>query len=94
MAKVMGKIEACQTHLKRWSKKSICNISRTLVEKRKVLRKVEEAAVKGGHMDFFFQLKIKVNDFLRLEEKCGSNSRHLILYLLQLEPPFPNNDDT
>ena len=54
MAKVMGKIEACQTHLKRWSKKSICNISRTLVEKRKILRKVEEAAVKGGHMDFFF----------------------------------------
>ena len=43
---------------------------------------------------FFFQLKIKVNDFLRLEEKCGSNSRHLILYLLQLKPPFPNNDDT
>ena len=29
---------------------------------------------------FFFQLKIKVNDFLRLEEKCGYNSRHLILY--------------
>ena len=64
------------------------------MEKKESLKESQGSSNKGGNMDFFFQLKIKVNDFLRLEEKCGSNSRHLILYLLQLEPPFPNNDDT
>ena len=44
MATVMGKIDRCQAKLKKWSKNSVCNISRTLVEKKKLLCKVEVAA--------------------------------------------------
>ena len=69
MVKVMRKIEACQTHLKWWSKKSICNISRTLVEKKESLKESQGSSNKGGNMDFFFQLKIKVNDFFEIGRK-------------------------
>ena len=54
MAAVMGEIEMCQVKLKRWSKNSVCNISRTLIEKKKSLSKVEAVAMQGGSLDFFF----------------------------------------
>lgn len=64
MAQAMGKIENCQVQLRRWSKHSVCNIIRTLVEKKKSLHKAEAAAVQGGSVDFFLQLKNEVNDLL------------------------------
>ena len=48
MVEVMTKIENCQNHLRRWSKNSVCNISKTLLEKKKSLEVAKAAAVGGG----------------------------------------------
>ena len=64
MASAVGKIDRCQVNLKKWSKNSVCNISRTLMDKKKMLSKVEAAAIQGGSVDFFLQLKIEVNELL------------------------------
>lgn len=40
------------------------NISKSLIEKKKSLSIVEEVAMQGGSMDFFLQLKSKVNKLL------------------------------
>ena len=45
MAAVMGKINRCQVKLKKWSKISVCNISQTIVDKKKMLSKVEATAL-------------------------------------------------
>lgn len=45
MAAVMGKINRRQVKLKKWSKNSVCNISQTIVDKKKMLSKVEAAAL-------------------------------------------------
>ena len=42
----------------------MCNISRALTDKKKMLGKAEAAAIQGGNVDFFLQLKSKVNDLL------------------------------
>ena len=34
-----------------------------------MLRKAEAAAIQGGSVDFFLQLKIEVNDLIRMEEQ-------------------------
>ena len=47
----------------------MCNISRSLMEKKKMLGKAEAAAIQGGSVDFFLQLKSEVNDLLRMEEQ-------------------------
>ena len=51
---VMGKIDRCQEKLKKWSKDLVCNISRTLVEKKE-LSKAKTAALRGGggNVDIF-----------------------------------------
>ena len=54
MTVVVGKIDRCQVKLKKWSKNSVCNISRTLVDKKKMLSKAEATAVQGGSVDFVF----------------------------------------
>ena len=69
MVEVMKKIENCQNQLCRWSKNFACNISRTLLEKKKSLELVEAAVVRGGSMDVFLNLKSEVNELLRMEEK-------------------------
>nr|POF16666.1 hypothetical protein CFP56_67884 [Quercus suber] len=76
MAQVMEKIENCQVRLRQWSKHSMCNITRTLVNKKKSLQQAEDAAVKGGNVDFFRQVKTEVNDLLRLEEKLWQQQSH------------------
>ena len=48
MAAVMGKINRCQVKLKKWSKNLVCNISQTIVDKKKMLSKAEAAALQGG----------------------------------------------
>ena len=45
VAIVMGKIDRCQSKLKKWSKNLVCNISRTLVDKKKMLSKAEAVAL-------------------------------------------------
>ena len=69
MALAVGKIDRCQVNLKKWSKSSVCNISRSLLEKKKMLGKAEAAAFQGGSVDFFLKLKSEVNDLLRIEEQ-------------------------
>lgn len=54
----------------------MCNITRTSVDKKKSLQQAEDAAVKGGNVDFFRQLKTEVNDLLRLEEKLWQQRSH------------------
>lgn len=54
----------------------MCNITRTSVDKKKSLQQAEDAAVKGGNVDFFLQLKTEVNDLLRLEEKLWQQRSH------------------
>ena len=51
---VMGKIDRCQEKLKKWSKDSVCNISRTLVDKKNELSKAETAASWGEMWKFFY----------------------------------------
>ena len=48
MVEVMTKIENFQNHLRRWSKNSVCNISKTLLEKKKSLELAEAVAVRKG----------------------------------------------
>ena len=74
MALVVGKIDKCQENLKKWSKNSVCNISRSLMEKKKMLGKGEVAAIQGGSVDFFLQLKSEVNDLLRMEKQIDRKS--------------------
>ena len=69
MVAVMGKIDRCQVKLKKWSKNSMCNISQTLVYKKKLLSKAEVAALQGGSVDVFLQLKSEVNELLHMEEQ-------------------------
>ena len=76
MVAVMGKIDRCQVKLKKWSKNSMCNISRTLVYKKKLLSKAEVAALQGGSVDVFLQLKSKVNEFLHMEEQMWQQRSH------------------
>jgi len=74
MAAIVGKIDRCQAKLKKWSKNSVCNISRTLVDKKKMLSKVEAAALQGGSVDFFLQLKFEV--LLCMEEQMWQQRSH------------------
>ena len=76
MVEVMTKIENCQNHLRKWSKNSVCNISKTLLGKKKSLEVAEAAAMRGGSMEFFLNLKYEVNDLLRMEEKLWQQRAH------------------
>lgn len=76
MFKVVEKINTCQKKLRGWSKKNFCNVSRTLSEKKKSMKAVEELAVQGGDVDFFLQLKEEVQTLLRQEEKMWQQHSH------------------
>ena len=69
MSKVMMNVDTCKSQLRVWSKKSFGNVVNTLSEKRKNLKLAEESATKGGSVEFFLQLKAKVAELLRVEEK-------------------------
>ena len=77
MVAVMGKIDRCQVKHKKWSKNSVCNISRTLVYKKKLLSKAEVAALQGGSVDVFLQLKSKVNELLHMEKQMWQQRSRL-----------------
>ena len=54
----------------------MCNISRTLVYKKKLLSKAEVATLQGGSVDVFLQLKSEVNEFLHMEEQMWQQKSH------------------
>ena len=77
MSKVMMNVNSCKSQLRVWSKKSFGNVVNTLAEKRKCLKIAEEFATKGGSVDFFLQLKAKVAELLRVEEKMWQQRSHV-----------------
>ena len=58
MALAVGKIDRCQVNLKKWSKSSVCNISRSLLEKKKMLGKSRGCGFSRGQCRFFSEIKI------------------------------------
>ncbi|XP_075641969.1 uncharacterized protein LOC142613491 [Castanea sativa] len=62
---VMQNVDTCKTQLQAWSKKSFCNVVNTLSGRKKNLKKAEEAAVKGGSVEFFLQLKAEASQQFR-----------------------------
>lgn len=76
MTSVMTKIEACKQQLTQWSKLTICNVSKTLAEKKNLLKQVKAAAVRGRDVDVFLKLKFEIHDLLRLEEKLWQQRSH------------------
>ena len=73
MSRVIQNVHTGKTQLQVWSKKEFCNVVNTLSKKKKILRKAEKAAVKGGSVEVFLQLKGDVAELLRVEEKCGNS---------------------
>ena len=69
MESVMTKINACRISLMQWSKSSICNVSKSLAEKKHLLKQVEAVAICGKGMEAFLKIKSEVQDLLRIEEK-------------------------
>ena len=51
--------------LRGWSISNFCNVSLTLIEKKKSMKVAEELAVRGRYVDFFLQLKEEVQTLLR-----------------------------
>ena len=76
MTSVMTKIEACKQQLTQLSKLTICNVSKTLAEKKNLLKQVEAAAVRGRDVDVFLKLKFEIHNLLRLEEKLWQQRSH------------------
>ena len=77
MSKVMMNVDTCKSQLRVWSKKSFGNVVNTLSKKRKNLKIAEESATKGGSVEFFLQLKAKVAELLRVEEKMWQQRSHV-----------------
>ena len=69
MDKVTGKIKRCQSSFKWWSKKSFGNVTRQLIEKKKMLKQAESVAVQGGNVETGHQLKHEIQRLLLVEEK-------------------------
>ena len=58
MALAVGKIDRCQANMKKWSKNSVCNISRSLMEKKKDVGKSRGCGYSRGQRRFFSAIKI------------------------------------
>lgn len=69
MTNIAGKINKCQTSLQRWSKQNFGNITRQLVEKKKLLKQTEIKALQGENFAYVQQLKHEINGLLVAEEK-------------------------
>ena len=48
-----------------------------LSEKKKLLKEAEVATTRGKNVEVFLQLKSKMNDLLRLEEKMWQQRSHV-----------------
>ena len=77
MSRVIQNVDTCKNQLQVWSKKEFCNVVNKLSEKKKILKKAEEATVKGGSVEFFLQLKGEVAELLRMEEKMWQQRSHV-----------------
>ena len=60
----MKKIEKCGSELTQWSRKTFGNIQRELKEKRKLLSKVEKAAMQTGANFRLRELKKEINQLM------------------------------
>ena len=81
MARVEGKIRRCQKNLKWWSRENFGNVTRALKEKKELLRKAEDAAIRGGSLVKVQRLKKEISDLLVKEEKLWrQRSRALWLH--------------
>ena len=76
MTSVMTKIETSKQQVMQWSKLTICNVSKTLAEKKNLPKQVKAAAVRGRDVDVFLKLKFEIHDLLRLEEKLWQQRSH------------------
>ena len=64
MTRVEGKISHCQKQLKWWSRIAIGNIIRLLKEKKELLRKEKDAAIRGRSINRVTRLKKEINDLV------------------------------
>lgn len=69
MIVIEGNMVQCQSKLRLWSKTSFGNINRALIEKKNLVKKAEEEAVKGGNIYRLLMLKVELRDLLSSEEK-------------------------
>ena len=69
MHKVEEKFKLCQKTLSWWSREKFGNITRTLNEKKRLLKAVEDAATRGGDFQQVVSLKREENILLSQEEK-------------------------
>lgn len=64
MESVMTKIDVCQTHVMQWSESSICNVSKSLTEKKHLLKQAEATTISGKGTEAFLKLKSEIQDLL------------------------------
>lgn len=76
MKSVMTKINVCRTHLMQWRKLSICNVSKSLTEKKHLLKQAEATTICGKWIEAFLKLKSEIQDLLRMEEKLWQQRSH------------------
>ena len=69
MFKVANKLKQCKRGLGNWSRRMFGNISKQLVEKRKLLKSAELKAIRGGNMNTVKSLRMEVNALLDKEER-------------------------
>lgn len=76
MSLVGKKRKQCQRELRWWSSQHFNNITRTLKEKKHLLRCAEEAAQKGGPLDRVLAIKNDISVLLAQEEKLWQQRSH------------------
>lgn len=69
MGKVVRKVEICQEKLKRWSRCCFSNVTWEIAKKKRLMKEVEEVALRGGGGATLVNLKQELAGLLVTEEK-------------------------
>ena len=69
MSRVEGKVDRCRKNLRWWSKVAFGNVTRSLREKKELLRLAEEEAIRGGSFPHVQRLKKEISKLLVKEEQ-------------------------
>ena len=69
MSRVEGKVDRCHKILKWWSKVAFGNVTRSLREKKELLRLAEEEAIRVGSFSHVQRLKKEISKLLVKEEQ-------------------------
>ena len=69
MSRVEGKVDRCRKNLKWWSKVAFGNVTRSLREKKELLRLAEEETIRGGSFPHVQRLKKEISKLLVKEEQ-------------------------